>query len=184
MRRRRLAALEAGAVLAEIPHVAVDVLGIPVVRVLDDDAVERHGVAHDDGGDALDVPAILEHLDHGLLGSLVGGAPVHPTGPWREREVRIVDGLDEVRRIERRRVVAAVARVDHRLDGLRRGRLGSLGGLARLGCLRFARLAGPTRLAASSRLVGFGGSGRTGDGAGGRKHDGGGGENSTGAECG
>ena len=41
--------------------------------------------------------------------------------------------VDEVRGIELRRVVAAVAGIDHGLDGLCRGCLGGLGGCARFG---------------------------------------------------
>ena len=101
-------------VLAEVPHVAVGVLGEPVVGVLDDLAVDVHGVADDDGGDPHHLAGVVEDLDLDAFRLAVALALVHPSGPGCVRKVRVVDHLDEVGRIDVRRVVAAVARVDDR----------------------------------------------------------------------
>ena len=112
-----LAVLVLVGVLAEVPDVAVLVLGVPVVRVLGELAVDVHGVAHDGRGDALDHAGLVEHLHLDPLGLAVLLALVHPPHAGREGQVRVVDHVHEVGRIELGRVAAAVAGVD---DGLGR----------------------------------------------------------------
>ena len=83
------------------------------MRVLDHLVVDVHGVAHHHRGDPLDVAPLVEDLDLGALGLALAGALVDPPRARSQRKVRVVDHVDEVRRIDRRGVVAAVAGIDH-----------------------------------------------------------------------
>ena len=98
--------------LAEVPHVAVDVLGIPVVGVLGDLIVDVGGVAHDDRGDSHDVAPLVEHFDLDAFRDAFALAFVHPARPGSQREVGVVDDVHEVGGIDRGGVVAAVTWVD------------------------------------------------------------------------
>ena len=62
------------------------------------------------------IAGLVQHVDLDPLGLLVVLPLVHPRRARREREVGVVDDVDEVGGVELRRVAAAVARVD---DGLR-----------------------------------------------------------------
>ena len=102
--------------------------------------VERDGVPHDAGGDALDVPALVGHRNLDDLGLAIAvGLLVGPRGARYQRQIWVVDHVHEVRRIELRLVVAAVARIDGRILGRR------VGGLAGGGHLLTRRRASVTR---------------------------------------
>src|SRR4051794_11090547 len=88
--------IELSGVFAEIPDVALDVLGIPVGGVLGELPVLEGEVAHHRAGDAQDLFGLVgdEHL-------VDGGCPVlHPLveegGARLEREVRVGDLADEI----------------------------------------------------------------------------------------
>ena len=63
-----------------------------------------------------------DHLDALVLA--VRDALVHPPGARAVRQVRVVDGVDEVRRVDGRRVLAAVTGIDHRRPAI----VGAAGG--------------------------------------------------------
>ena len=88
-------------VLAEVPDVAVEVLGVPVVGVLDEHPVDGDGVADDDGASMpIDLAGLVEDDDLDVLDLAVGLALVDPARARRERQVRVVDDGDEVRRVD------------------------------------------------------------------------------------
>ena len=92
----RLTVLELGRVLAEVPEVAVVVLGIPVERVLDRDAVLGHKVVDDARLDPHNGPCSIRDPD---LDALVAVA-VDPHRSGRHRPKRVVDLGAEARRID------------------------------------------------------------------------------------
>src|SRR5215470_2529611 len=77
--------------LAEVPDVAVLVLGVPVVGVLVELAVAEHGVVHDHRRDAQDRFGVTGDLGKVAFGSVLGVAVVGGARAGREREVRVVD---------------------------------------------------------------------------------------------
>ena len=93
------------------------VLRVPVVGVLHDLAIDGDRVAHDGHGDPHHGAGLVGDDDFGALQSPSAVALVHPPRPGGERQIRVVDGGDEVGRIDRRVVGAAVGSHD---DGGRR----------------------------------------------------------------
>jgi hypothetical protein len=119
------AALQLLRVLAEVPDVAVAILGVPVPRVLHDPTVGADDVVHDGRLDAEDRarPVGDRHHDppEAALAVLLA---VDPPAAREERQVRVVDARDELGRVElewlaslrerRRRVAAAAGDHEHR----------------------------------------------------------------------
>jgi hypothetical protein len=95
-------------VLAEVPDVAAHVLRVPVERVLDQLAALGHLVVHHGG---LDTEDLLRPRGDGDLVLLLAppgiGLAVEPSRARRHRPERVVDALDEGRRIERDRIVTS-----------------------------------------------------------------------------
>jgi hypothetical protein len=106
------------ALLAETPDVAVVVLREPGSCVVDRPAALVGDALEDDGGrDALDLAGLVEHRDGDQSAVTADRPAVHPLGPRGQRQPGIVDPVDEVGRVQRRRR-------DHQLvDPCRRARL-------------------------------------------------------------
>jgi hypothetical protein len=99
-----LAVLVLGALFTEIPDGAVGVLGEPVVRVLDDLAVEGDGVAHDQAGHAHHLARLVCDLHDGALKAVLGATLVHPLSTRFQWEIGVVHRGGERCRIDGRRV--------------------------------------------------------------------------------
>src|SRR5919108_1739304 len=110
-----VAVLELARVLPHVPDVPVLVLGVPVEGLLDRPPVGGDGVAHHRAGDTenLNRPWGDDHVVPLGGGAVLRHALVVEAGARLEREVRVVDRGDEVRRIDLRRVGA----VDRRQGG-------------------------------------------------------------------
>jgi hypothetical protein len=78
-------------VLAEVPDVALAVLGVLVEGVLDEPAVSGDPVVHDHGGHAEDPLGAAGDLDGDRLRPLLPGALVAKAGARHEWQVRVVD---------------------------------------------------------------------------------------------
>src|SRR4051794_37108043 len=92
--------IEGFGILAEIPDVSVFILGKPIERVFDQDAVLERLVVNDDASDTVDHHGIVRHV-YQRLGVLVRFVK-NENGPGSKRKERIVDVGAEIRWINRR----------------------------------------------------------------------------------
>ena len=148
VRRRDLAVLVLGRLLAQVPDVALRVLAVPVERVLDQGAVLEDAVADDRRRDAHDHLRLGEHLDLDVL-----VAVEDERRPDLHREERVIDARHEVGRVDHggegralkvgRRVAWRLRRRDRRRRrGRREGRWRAGGGRRGGGCARADGLRG------------------------------------------
>src|SRR5262249_51440627 len=110
-------------VLAHVPDVSALVLRVPVERALDRSSVLGNRVAHDRAANP-EYPLDLTRHDHVVrLPRPVFNPSKVKRGAGPERQVTVVDGRDEVRRIDRGRILA----VEDPTRGPRRGRRDTCG---------------------------------------------------------
>src|SRR3954469_843213 len=125
--RLGLSVLVLGRVLAEVPEVALAVLGVPVEGVLLDLAVLAHLVVDDASLDPHDrLGPIRDGHDHARGGALGVGFPIDPAAAGTHGPVRVVDLGREVGRIHPERLASRRER-GGRTPGARLRRLAAAG---------------------------------------------------------